>query len=338
MRSRGAFALVLALLSSASTRAMGDEPKVCGEHGSAWIRLRTQGLSPELQTLLMTHVRSSLAARRIDLCVSDEPSISTPLATLEVTMTNAEVATGIVVNDGVTHKRVSRDLDLRRVPLDGQALTIALALDELLRASWAELMLPDARKETPLPTVVTEALPLARESPPSLKAWEIGAAFGGEHFSEGHDQMGADLMVSYAPWSRLAFETRLGLRAGFPVQAPRGQVRSTALGMALGLSFSLVPRTQRAGIDLLGEALLYRVTFVSEPSTAGIRGHEKTPLASYLVTGMRGWLRVAPSLRTFVRLGGGVPLHTAYATDGDVRVTGLGGLLVVGDVGLSVVF
>jgi hypothetical protein len=341
MRLARVLALVLGFLLLGSTPASGDEAKVCGEHGHPWIRLRTERLSPELRALLMTHVRSSLAARHIDLCVSDEPTVAAPLATLDVVVADAGVATGIVVNDGVTRKRVSRDLDLRGVPSDGQAFTIALALDELLRASWAELMLPDAQADKPVPKVVTEALP--RVAPPSssaprAKTWELGAAFGGEHFSEGHDQVGADLAVSYALWSRLALDARLGLRAGFPVQAPRGEIRSTALGGSLGLSFSLVPRTGRAGLDLLGEAWLHRVTFIAEPSGTGIRGTEKTAIASYLVTGIRGWYLVLPSLRAFVRVGGGAPLHTAYATDGDVRVTGLAGLLLLGDAGLSVVF
>jgi hypothetical protein len=327
----------------APTPAFGQEPKRCGEHGSVWMRLRTEGLSAELQKLLLTHVRSSLAARQIDLCVMDEPSAGAPLATLEVTTTNADVATDIVVDDGVTHKRVSRDLDLRGVPPDGRALTIALALDELLRASWAELMLADARPSEPVPRVVTEALaprPGAPYSPPAHppRQWELGAAFGGEHFGEGHDQSGADVTTSYFPWTRFGFDARLGLRAGFPVQAPRGEIRSTALSGTLGVAFALAPHTERAGLDLLGEAFVTRVTFVAESSATDVRGNEKTVFASYLVTGLRGWLVIVAPLRAFAHVGTGVPLHTAYATDGPVRITGLSGLLVTGDMGLSWMF
>ncbi len=343
MRRLHAVVATIGIVLLSSTIALGQEGRGCGEHGAPWIRLRAEGLSAELRTALMTHVQSSLAARRIDVCVLDQPSLSSPLATLDVRAEKTAATTSIGVDDGVTQKRVSRDLDLSGVPSDGRALVIALALDELLRASWAELMLSDARPAAPPPSVVTEAIgspPAAAppSPPPFTRAWEIGAAFGGEHFSEGHDQLGVDVAGSYSPWPRLGFDARLGLRAGMPVQAPRGEIRSTALLGTLGLDLALTPRTGRAGLDLLGDASIVRVTFVAEPSATGVRGNEQTAVASYVATGLRGWVIVVPPIRGFVRVRAGAPLHTAYATDGEVRVTGLGGLLLAGDVGLAVLF
>jgi hypothetical protein len=343
MRRLHAALATVGIVVLSSTFALGQEVKRCGEHGAPWIRLRTEGLSADLQTPLMTHVRSSLAARQIDVCVIDQPSVSSPLATLDVRAEKAAATTSIGVDDGVTQKRVSRDLDLSGLPPDGWALTIALALDELLRASWAELMLSDARPAAPPPSVVTEAIgsrPAIVAPPPApfARACEIGAAFGGEHFSEGHDQLGVDVAGSYSPWPRLGFDARLGLRAGMPVKAPRGEIRSTALIGALGLDLALTPRTGRAGLDLLGDVSLARVTFVARPSAMGVRGNEQAAVASYVATGLRGWILVVPPIRAFVRVRGGAPLHTAYAMDGDVRVAGLGGILMAGDVGLSFLF
>ena len=306
--------------------------------------MRTEGLSVDFRHRLILQVRSSLVARHVDVCVSEEESLSAPLATLEVTPTDAEtIATTITVNDGVTRKRVARDLDLRGIPPDGRALTIAVALDELLRASWAELLLSDVRPSATAPKVVTDAvLPNAEASAPAQtlpKAWEVGVAMGAARFTEGHSQLGVDVIAGYFPWSRLGFCARLGVRSGFAVQAPHGEIRSTALALRLGVNAAVLPRTGRVGVDLLGEALLTRVTFVAEPSsTAGVRGSERTAAASYVVMGARAWYVLLQPLRAFVQVGGGVPLHTAYAADGDVRVTGLGGLLVTGDVGFSSAF
>jgi hypothetical protein len=338
MRSRAAFALVLGHLFFASTGARAEEAARCGEHGP-WIRLRTDGLAPELQTELITQVRASLAAREIALCVIDEPSASEPLATLEVATTDSAVATSLVVADGVTHKRVSRDLDVRSVPPDGRALTIALALDELLRASWAELLLADARPTSPAPPVVTAAI---RETAPARERatprFELGAAFAGEHFGAGQDQLGPDVVARYFPWSRLGFEARVGLRLGRPAEAPRGEIRSSAFVVRPALVFALFPRTGRAGVDVLEEGFVAETKFIADAAAPDARGNERTVVAVYAVTSARGWLALGPKVRAFARVGGGVPLHTAYARDADIRLIGLAGVLLTGDLGIALDF
>jgi hypothetical protein len=59
-------------------------------------------MTPKLQSAVTTHVRSSLAARDLDVCVLDDGSASPPLATLEVTTGDAEFVTSLVVRDDVT--------------------------------------------------------------------------------------------------------------------------------------------------------------------------------------------------------------------------------------------
>ena len=56
------------------------------------------------------------------------------------------VAVSVEVRDAVTEKRVSRDVDLTRVPADGRAFAIALAVDELVWASWAEIALAKSQR------------------------------------------------------------------------------------------------------------------------------------------------------------------------------------------------
>lgn len=55
----------------------------------------------------------------------------------------------IEVDDFTTGKRVWRDVSLTKIPAGGAALALAIAIDELLRASWAELSLREGDHETP---------------------------------------------------------------------------------------------------------------------------------------------------------------------------------------------
>jgi hypothetical protein len=319
-------------------RANADES--CGT--APWLLVRSEGLSPALQNELVAQIRSSLAAREMTMCVSAEagsPGGAPPLAELDVKSADDAVATSIQVNDGVTHKRVARDLDLRGVPADGRTLAIALAIDELLRASWAELMLRDREPAVPVPEVVTKAItPPRREAPERAASWDVGVAAAAEHFGEGQDQLGGDVVGAFTPWSRVGFEGRLGIRSGFAVDATRGEIRSSGLLVGAGVSVALVPRSARVGLDLFGEAILERVTFVADASMTDVRGHEKSLWAFYPMTGLRCWVLLGQTLRAFVRVGGGVPFHTAYATDGATRITGLGGPLVGGALGVSWIF
>lgn len=334
--------VVLALGLVLPAPLMAQEQKPCGDGERSWLRLRIEGWSPDTQSLLMKHVRSSLAARDLDVCVSEAPAATSPLATLEVVATSPGGATSLVIDDSVTHKRVSREIDVSSVEPDARPLMVALALDELLRASWAELMLPDV-DATPAPKVVTAALPPKPEDARVLKqatpsSWVVGGVAAFEHFGGGQDQVGADLVANFWPLTRLGFDARLGWRWGAPAHAPRGDIHSTALSASLGPVLALTPRTRRAGLSLFGDVRLIRGTFVAEPSAADVRGNERSVITTYLEAGVGGWIALASSVQLRARLGAGVPLHTAYAVDGDVRVTGYGGVLVAADVGVAISF
>jgi hypothetical protein len=335
---RAALALLFLVFPFASTPALAQDAKPCGD--GPWIRVTTDGFSSDFRAMLLVHARSSLAARGLELCVSDEESARPPLATIGVTANGDDVATSIAVDDGVTKKRVARDLDLRTIPADGRAMTIALALDELLRASWAEITLADAPVKS-VPPVVREAVAAPTTAASARETWDLGAALGGEHFGAGVDQLGADVFGAYFPWPHLGVQGRVGLRAGFVTDGPRGSVDSTALAFALGPRVPLLPLSNRGGVDLVGEAILTRVTFASTPSSSAVRGNEKTVGAGYASLGARGWLVIAPalrSLRAFLQVNAGVPIHTAYASDNGFRIAGLGGLMLGGEIGCSSAF
>ena len=192
-----------------------------------------------------------------------------------MTGTGDDVATSISVDDGVTKKRVARDLDLRSIPADGRAMMIALALDELLRASWAELTLIDAPVKTPVPAVVREAIaaPTPPKRPPEPSA-DVGVSVGGEHYGAGVNHLGFDVFGAYFPWRHLGLHARAGLRFGFETDAPRGSVDSTALVVAVGPRIPIVPLSNRFGAELLSEAIVSRVTFAATSSSPTAHANE----------------------------------------------------------------
>lgn len=321
---------------------LAQEERPCGDGRRPWLRLHVEGWAPETRLLLTKHVRSSLAARELDVCVSDVPAATTPLATLEVNAAfPGSGATSLVIDDSVTHKRVLRDVDVSHVEPDARPLTVALALDELLRASWAELILPDV-DATRTPKVVTAALPKVEEVHATVQAarpsWVVGGVAAFEHFGGGQNQLGADLVANFWPLGRLGLDARLGWRWGTPAHAPRGDIQSTAVSASLGPVLAMIPRARRAGVSLFGDLRLIRGTFVAEPSAADVRGNERSVITLYAEAGLGGWLALSSSAQLCARIGAGVPLHTAYAVDGDVRVTGYGGVLAAADVGAAISF
>lgn len=112
-----------------------------------------EGFDPALAAEVRKDLAAELGPRGYGVCTGRV--VEGELAA-EIWLSMAEPAlVSIQIDDLVTGKRVWRDVPLTRIPPGGRALAIAIAADELLRASWAELDLPrrDQRSEgTPLPS------------------------------------------------------------------------------------------------------------------------------------------------------------------------------------------
>ena len=332
---RACSAIVVAgVVLGAPSRAGAAEVDTCAA-GRPYLVVRVDPRLRERQARLVEQLRESLAARHVEVCVFEEPRASDPLATLEVTQDDASTTTSIVVNDGVTEKRVRRELDLRDVPEDGRSLAIAVALDELLRASWAELLLVDHRPVV-IPPVVTAAIarPPPLPSDPVQRRWEVGGAFAAEHFGAGQDQLGMDAIGAFFPLPRLGLQARAGARAGLTATTPSGELRSSVVVGALGLRFALTPASSRLGADLIAEAAIYRISYEAIATTAGAHGRDASALAAFALAGSRVFYALTPTFRTTLQAGIGAPIHEARVRDDMVRVSGLAGLLLAGQVGL----
>lgn len=357
---RRGFALAAALLLLvASRRAAAEDPPGCGGPGHPGIVLRAEGLTPALRAQIAEQLRAALAGRSFDLC---EPTqAGGAVAELDVSgiarangapadgapgPTNGGVfgvAVTLSVRDEVTDKRVARDLDLRRIPEDGRALVIAQAADELLRASWAELLIADApkpRAEVP-PEVVRAVPPPADALPPSAPAppaavFEIGVAAAIERFGSGHTQLGPDLTVGVFPLPRLGFVARGGLRSAAREDAPSGSVDPSGVVAGLAAMVGALPRTGRMGLDAGAELFVTQVTYDAEarPGTGGrALGGSGTAVAVSALA--RGWMIIAPPVRATIGLGVGAPLHTVRALAADSTVASISGVLLGAQLGLA---
>jgi hypothetical protein len=319
--------LVLLVGASAHGSASVEERPRCGARGWPWVRLTDDDLPPPFdatfRTLLVAQLGAGLEARHIELCAASGTTADGAASEIALSVAHADVVT-VAVRDALTGKRVARDVPLGSVPRDARPLTVALAVDELLRASWVELTLADA----PAP-----GLPVPREidalvAPRAERhRWDLGADFAAEHFGGGTTQAGVDVVVRAAPAPSLFVRVALGLLGGATAHAADGDVRSTALDADVGVELVIPPRAQRWELALGIDGRLIRARFSGEPHTDA-RGDDAAATAIYLGAGLRGSVRLARAFGLSLKGGFGAPVHAIDVFDGDTRVAGLSGPLL----------
>ena len=331
-------ALVVALrLAAPVSEARADES--CPSGGS-WVRVEVRGAPPEFARRVLEDLRAGLAASRVGACAEDVPG-TPPLAVVRVAPSASKPSRyGIDVSDAVTQKRLARDVDLGRVPADGRAFAIAVAADELLRASWAELALRERKRDETSPVAPPEAAaPVAAPSPvPRKERAEnaLGAHFALEHYAHGQTQFGGDVSWSrrLAPW--LGFALSLGARRGLDTDAEHGRVQSSALGAELALE----PRLLSLGAVSLNLPLALRgarATFSGDALEDAV-ARERAGFALYARGGLSLVVLPAGPFRARTSAGAGAPLRSFSASDAGERVTGMGGLELYANTGIAVEF
>jgi hypothetical protein len=281
---------------------------------------------------------AGLAARGIRVCprAARENASSPPLADIRLSAESSEtVDVSVEVRDAVTQKRVGRDLDLTRVPADGQPFAVALAADELLQASWVELAL-ERGKQTPVraPPEVRTTVESALRRGRTLPAPRFGARAAGERFGGGQTHFGADATLEAPLARRFRFALAVGAREGQSVDSERGRIVSSALGAEarLELVFYEHPRFETwlaAGVR--GS----RVHFEGQ-AVPGAADSDFTSFAVFARLGPGAALRLAGPLWLGVGAGAGAPIRAIEAEDGEMAVTGVSGLELSAALGLSV--
>jgi hypothetical protein len=332
---RPAAAAAAVLASLALTSARGRAQAACGTAEHAWVQVRA---SPEGSPSFESLLRAELASRRIDLC-SEPGSHSAPaIATVEIARREGATAIVVQVRDAVTAKRVERDLDLDAIPKDGQPLALALAADELLRASWAELALSTAPPPAaPIPSAVTDTVDASVKTPRRAPRGAFGALATIEHYSAGQTLYGADLQASLWVTRRLSAGARLGLRSALSASAPDGEVRASAFVAGLEAAVTATPPAWSWGLDALLRFDLERVSYLAVPN-AGASAPGGAATAFLAGAGARLSWSVAGSIRLIAEALAEVPVRPVEATDSGGGVVGLEGVGVQGALGARAVF
>jgi hypothetical protein len=303
------------------------------------VSLHAVPLEGTLRTRFVSQLGAALALRGIDVCDDDRV-----VAVVEIETRGDEIR--IVATDAVMDKRVERTIDVAAMPTDGLPLMLALATDELLRAAWSELLLPDARPKQPVPPELRRAVNGSAASAESRRQVapmavlerplriELGAQAAAEVFGGGHEQIGGDVGMTYWIHPRVGVHGSAGARLGIPVSAPKGEVQSTATPIAIGARVALTDPARSFGVDLGARTQLVPVHFVAE-AVAPVRGRERSAVAFAAGAALRGTYALSSRVLSWVELHGGVTLRSVEARDEASPVTGLSGGMVGVTMGLA---
>src|SRR5208283_5052244 len=128
-----------------------------------WLRVSFagDGWTPSLHSRVAEQLGADLDGHRLAVCDAATAPGAAPLADVSIAL-SASAVLSVEVVDSVTDKRMTRQVALGGVPHDAVALSIALAAEELLHASWIEAALEPPPPPAPpigmhpVPAVVRE--------------------------------------------------------------------------------------------------------------------------------------------------------------------------------------
>ncbi len=327
MKRRLVLAFATLGLLPAGTGAAAAPATDCGATGRPWVQVIGQDDVPANLAAFVRLLGAELASRGLELCTSRVEAASAPLATVRVAASPDAVALTVEVHDALTAKQVSREVALSGVPRDSQPLTVALAADELLRASWAELELHTASPPAlPVPPEVTRTVREALAPPAAAPARvQLGVGFVWEQYARGVILYGADARLG-AWWTR-RFETalQLGLRTGPTATATDGTVQPSAWSLGLAGIYTFTSSESRWGLDGVAVLDVERLSFIPTPAPGGATGSGRSGFALLSSLGPQAWFAAVPRLRLGAQVLATVPLRGVDATDAQTRFVGLSG-------------
>lgn len=271
---------------------------------------------------IFAELQAALRVRDIELCVTS-PSPSRAIARVRFERgQNAHVI--IRVFDHVTDKEVSRSVLVADFGPGAQSLALAVAADELVRASWAELTLEDAPIEaSEAPAVVRRAVretSIVPTTPRSVRWLSLSFTFNA--FSGGELQLGGS--VGFERWLtsrvglRIVGEGRASLLQVGEFGNVRGRVLSAGLGVLLRLN---QPGPVTLAWTVGAQAGWIRFSAEAAP---GARAADQSSALLGLRTGLS--LRYSLGVVRFALEGGvGAPILGAAAQDGSRQLTGATG-------------
>lgn len=329
---RAALSLGLAALSLAAPRA-AHAAAPCARD-AAGVEVTIDGGDARLAASIHEDLDAELA--RAHLCSSAKEARTKPLARIHVTL-HGDTAATIRIEDAVTKKTVEREVDVSDLPADGRALPIAIAADELLRASWAEISLrPEIENaKEPVPPVVRASVAPPRSTLPFAHATEIGARATVNVYGGGQTHLGGALYVRRDLASWITGEAFGYAREAVPVTATDGTIRAHAGGGGLSLDLHVV----RAGAARFGVKAGAEVGYILFEGRARPGAGEST-FGSVVAAGHLGVIAafdVRP-IRVSAAILGLAPFRSASALDGAETATSVGGPGIEAALGAGVTF
>jgi hypothetical protein len=292
-------------------------------------------IDPSLVSLapaLLAHLRAELAAGKVVVVPGDAIAGPTPNARLNVDAPEGAPQSVVLevefLRSGTSVRHV---LDLSSVPTDGAPLAIAIAVDELIRATWslAGVTTPPKRMEPPTASVSVAPAPRSARAEGRLL---LSAVRSGD----GSLSLGSDAIVVFLLGARIGVDASAGWRGSETRAAPDGSIDVNAVTAGVGASIALPARTpsRRLGAELGARVEGARVT-VRGSATSGATAHSVSVLGAAAVTGVGGWLTIAGPLRLVAFAGWQFPIRAVRAIDVDaldtqVYGTGLSVALGVG--------
>jgi hypothetical protein len=304
----------------------------CPQTARPWVLVDVDTLSSS-SAAFVSSLGAELSVRGIDVCASDEGG-ARPVATVRIATRSGAVTLTVDVRDAVTDKEVSRDVAIQDIPPDGLPLAIAVAADELLRASWAELALRNAPPPArPVPVAIAGVVRDSLPAPTSSRVVRIGVGAVGETYAHGLTLYGVDAHLGVLVARRLELAVQFGLRDGLPVSASDGTARSTAWSLGGAALVALLEPQRRWGLDAVAMLGTERLTFTSSPvgdATASTR----SGFAWLAGAGARGSFEILPGLRVGAELLAVLPLRGVDADDAHSRFVGLSGPGLAAQVGV----
>lgn len=298
----------------------------CGARGEPVVNVSFTGgpWRKEVIDAVFQDLRAGLANRHIQTCPSDQVPGKAPDATIRLSTSGFDaVHVTVEIHDQVTEKVVSRDVDLSRVPSDGQAFAIALAADELVWASWAEIAIQGNPHKTKAPAQLVAEVH-RRIEPTAPLPRRLGMQAATEHYLRGHTQFGPDIVLAFNWAPRFGLRFAGGYRQGLEVAAPDGSIDSSAVAINVDLSASVLRSNRLELMWTVGERSAW--CHFSGRAGPGAQNAELNGLTLYARTGVLAVIR--PGGHLWLELGAfaGVPLRELEATDTTRVVTGVSGL------------
>ena len=277
----------------------------------------------EQRQALLDHLHAGFDVYGVGVCDRQATS-GEALAVVRVGHVAGEsVRISVDVSDGVTRKRIERDVDIAGYSSEGQALAIAVAAEELVRASWVELRLRERPSvvATAKPSPEVERVVEDAVEPRSTRQTQLGFRAASEAYTGGQLHWGLDLVwrQQLARWFSLgaALEPRLAI----PEQVELGKLEGHAfLGEVLADLLLVGNSKQKLALEagLRGGNLTFQGSGSGSSQTAG------GPVLSAR-SGLLFALRVSERVVVELCVGAGVVLVGADATGAGELLSGVSG-------------